>query len=595
MKGRNSVIGKIVNIDNNFVDIELDKNISIDSIKALINYHVVFDNGTIKVVGEVISVRTDSASINLIGEISNGIFYSGISKKPFFGSSCRYITLEEISIIIGSKSGEKTINIGRMPQYDGYKVNVSTSGFFSNHIAILGNTGSGKSYGLTRILQNLFIDPNSIPKKSNLFIFDAYGEYHSAFSFLNNNSETHFKIFTTKISKFENVNEELLRIPLWLLDVDDYSLLLGATSVTQLPIIEKALKLVGVFCKEEKDVIVYKNDIIARALLEIMYSGGTPNQTRDQILAVLNTFNTSELNLDTKVVVPGWIRTLRQCLLIDKDGKLSEIQLVTQFLQSYVKEGLELSLPDGSFSYNLKHLEDAFNFAFISEGLLKNNKVYEEANVLRVRLHTLANSDNRHLFIYEQFVNKEQFINGLINVKTGGRAQIINFNISHVDDRLAKTIVKLLSKMLFEYGLSIEDRGAFPVHLIIEEAHRYVQKDSDLDIIGYNIFERIAKEGRKYGTILVLMSQRPSEISETAISQCSNFLMYRMQHPKDLNYVKEMIPNISEDTMNKFKLLQPGTCIAFGVAFKIPILLRMDLPNPPPYSQNANINKYWYE
>lgn len=589
------MIGKIINIDNNYVDVELDKSISLDSIKGLINYHVVFDNGTNKVVGEVISIRVDSATINLIGEISNEVFYSGISKKPFFNSACRYITIDEIAIIIGSKTGDKTINIGRMPQYDGYKVNVPISSFFSNHMAILGNTGSGKSYGVSRILQNLFIDPNSIPKKSNLFIFDAYGEYHSALTVLNNNPQTHFKVFTTRIKEFENVNEELLRIPLWLLDVDDYALLLGATSVTQLPVIEKALKLVGVFCKKEEDVITYKNDIIARALLEILYSGGTPNQTRDQIFAVLTTFKTAQLNLDTKVIIPGWTRTLRQCLLIDKDGKLSEIQLITQFIQSFIKEGLELHLPDGTLKYTLEDLKDAFDFAFISEGLLKNNKVYEEVNVLRVRLHSLINSDNKHLFMYDEFVNKEQFINGLVNVKTGGRAQVVNFNISHVDDRLAKTIVKLMSKMLFDYSVCMEERAAFPVHLIIEEAHRYVQKDSDVDVIGYNIFERIAKEGRKYGVILMLLSQRPSEISETTISQCSNFLMFRMQHPRDLHYVKEMIPNMSEDTMNKFKLLQPGTCVAFGTSFKIPLLLRIDLPNPPPYSQNANINKYWYE
>ncbi len=587
------MIGKIININNNLVDISLD--LPIESIKSLINFHVVFDNENLKIVGEVHSIGMQKASISLIGEINNGVFYSGISKKPYFGASCRYITVEEIAIIIGSKSGEKVVNIGRMPQYDGYKVNVPISSFFSNHLAILGNTGSGKSYGLTRIIQNLFGDPNSVPKKSNLFIFDAYGEYHNALTFLNNNPDTHFKIYTTKVSKFENVNEELLRIPLWLLDVDDYALLLGATSITQLPIIEKALKLVSIFCREESQVIVYKNDIIASALLEIMYSGGTPMQIRDQIFAVLTNFKTADLNLETKVAIPGWIRTLRQCLIIDKDGKIADIQLVTEFLQSFVKEGLELSLPDGTYPYTLAHLKEAFDFAFISEGLLKNNKVYEEANVLRVRLHSLINSDYKDIFDHKEFLNREQYINKLVTTKMNERAQVVNFNINHVDDRLAKTIVKLLSKMLFEYSVSIEERAAFPVHLILEEAHRYVQNDDDINILGYNIFERIAREGRKYGVILILMSQRPSEISETAISQCANFLMYRMQHPRDLNYVKEMIPNISEDTMNKFRLLQPGTCIAFGVAFKIPVLLRMDLPNPPPHSQNANINKYWYE
>ena len=128
----------------------------------------------------------------------------------------------------------------------------------------------------------------------------------------------------------------------------------------------------------------------------------------------------------------------------------------------------------------------------------------------------------------------------------------------------------------------------------MEEAHRYVQNDNDINILGYNIFERITKEGRKYGIIIGMISQRPSEISETAISQCTNFLVFRMQHPKDLRYVREMIPNISEEIVDKFKVLQPGTCMAFGSAFKIPLLIKLDLPNPPPYSQNTDIESRWY-
>jgi hypothetical protein len=134
-----------------------------------------------------------------------------------------------------------------------------------------------------------------------------------------------------------------------------------------------------------------------------------------------------------------------------------------------------------------------------------------------------------------------------------------------------------------------------PFHIILEEAHRYVQNDNDINVLGYNIFERITKEGRKYGTILGMISQRPSELSETAISQCTNFFVFRIQHPRDLRYIKEMIPNISEEVLDKFKVLQPGSCMAFGSAFKIPLLLKLDLPNPAPESQNTDIGKCWYK
>ena len=422
-------------------------------------------------------------------------------------------------------------------------------------------------------------------------MFDAYGEYNNTFKF---NDKVVSKIYNTKVTQFEDVNMELLKIPLWLLDVDDYALLLGATKTSQLPIIEKALKLVSIFSKTEDEIITYKNDIIARALVELLYSGGTPSQIRDQVFAVLTSFNTKDLNLDAKVVVPGWTRPLRQCLIIDKDGKLPEMQLIGEFFNSFIKEGLELTLPDGTFPYTLEHLNHAFDFALISEGILKSDKVYDDNHVLKVRLESLINGDYSEFFNVDTYMTKEQYIKSLVTTKVGEKVQIINFNISYVDDRFAKILVKLISKQLFLYSTKLDNRASFPVHILLEEAHRYVQNDSDIDILGYNIFERITKEGRKYGVILGMVSQRPSEISETAISQCTNFLVFRMQHPRDLEYIREMVPNVTDEIVSKFKILQPGSCMAFGSAFKLPLQLKLDMPNPTPLSQNIDISKSWY-
>ena len=113
-------------------------------------------------------------------------------------------------------------------------------------------------------------------------------------------------------------------------------------------------------------------------------------------------------------------------------------------------------------------------------------------------------------------------------------------------------------------------------------------------MLGYNIFDRITKEGRKYGIILGLISQRPSELSETAISQCSNFLIFRMMHPKDIKYIEEMIPNITKEIVNKLRILSPGICIAFGAAFNIPVMIAIQIPDPLPESENTNITNSWY-
>ena len=131
-------------------------------------------------------------------------------------------------------------------------------------------------------------------------------------------------------------------------------------------------------------------------------------------------------------------------------------------------------------------------------------------------------------------------------------------------------------------------------HILLEEAHRYVQHDIDIELFGYNIFERIAKEGRKYGVLLGLISQRPSEISETAISQCSNFLVFKMFHPKDLEFINSILPNINSNLINRLKTFHSGTCVTYGTAFKMPTIINVDTPDPGPLSQNVDITNTWY-
>ena len=482
--------------------------------------------------------------------------------------------------------------LGTSPIYEGVKINVDVNDFFSNHFAIFGSTGSGKSCSVARILQNLFTKPTFIPYRSSVFIFDAYGEYHTAFENLHNViPEINFKYYTTNTD--EDMNK-ILRIPLWLLDVDDIALLLECDKPSQLPIIEKALKLVTVFARDEKDVIKHKNDIIARAMLDIFTSGKNPAQIRDQIFSILSYYNTSELNLETKIFQPGYTRPLKQCLLIDKEGKIRDMELVITFIQKFLDDSLELNLPDGTFKYTLEDLKSALDFALISEGILKSEKVFDDYNVLKVRLHSLVTGEYKEYFNYPNFISKEQYIKELLSAPNDRKAQIINFNINYVDDRFAKTITKIYSKMLFNYSKELKNRASIPFHIILEEAHRYVQNDNDVNLLGYNIFDRITKEGRKYGVLLGLISQRPSELSDTSISQCSNFLIFNILHPIDLNYMKEMVPSITDEIVKKLKTLQAGNCIAFGSGFKVPVFIKFDMPNPAPSSNSCDIKKTWF-
>lgn len=588
------MLGKIIEIKDNYVTVKLA--IDINKQPNLTNLHVVFENGNKKIVGEILNVNQVTMLIAIVGEFTGDIFTSGVSSKPSFASTVRIIKFEELELILGRQqlsSGQAYFGLSNV--YDNYKINIDINSFFSNHFAILGNSGAGKSFSVSGIIQRLFSIPQLSPVGANIFLFDAYGEYTRAFSNITNiNPVLHYKVYTTNTS-FEA--DEILRIPPWLLDVDDLALLLDVSTPNQLPIIEKALKLVPVLSSSSGDVIKYKNDIIARALEDILLSGDDSTKIRDHVTAVLTKFHTEQLNLESQIVEPGYVRTLKQCLFIDKTGKMQEMELVVTFIRGFIDDSLDIdTMPNKSVYYNLRNLEEALEFALISEGILKSERVYDLANVLGVRLHTLINSKEGQLFECDHYVTKTEFLRELLtDVKTGGKCQIVNFNISYIDDRMAKIITKIISKMLFSIATENPTRGSIPFNIVIEEAHRYVMKDRDTEILGYNIFERIAKEGRKYGVLLGLITQCPSELSDVIVAQCSNFVILRMVHPKDLNYIKDMVPNVTTEMILQLKNLKPGNCIAFGSAFKIPTSMYMEKPNPEPLSNNVDINGIWYQ
>lgn len=589
------MIGKIEEIIDNSVTIKLD--IDINEQPNLVNLHVVFEDGSgKKVVAEIANVNQTKMFANVVGEINDGRFTPGASSKPSFKSKVRLITMDELELLYGKQeTAFGYTNFGTSNVYEGYKINVPINEFFNAHFSILGNSGAGKSCTVASILQKLFTSSPTPPINSALFFFDAYGEYTHAFGDLHkHNPALNYKAYTTNVI---DPDCEILRIPPWLLDVDDLALLLDANSPAQLPILEKTLKLVPILTGNSSVVIKRKNDIIARALQDILLSGNDSTKIRDQVIAVLTKFNTPELNLESTIAQPGYVRTLKQCLYVDKSGKMQEMELVVEFIRGYISEEQEeISEADMNKFYTLSDLELAMEFALISEGILKSDKVFDTANVMSVRLHTLATGDNRYYFSYPNYVTRDQFVDSLLlDTKTGTRAQIVNFNINYIDDRMAKVITKILSRMFFLKASTTKPRGSLAYHVIIEEAHRYVQHDGDIELLGYNIFERISKEGRKYGVFLALITQRPSELSDTCVSQCMNFVILRTLHPVDLQYIKEMVPNVSAEIVLQLKNLKPGNCIAFGSAFQVPTSMYIDLPNPRPLSNNVDLETVWYK
>jgi hypothetical protein len=583
------MIGKIVSIKNNIVYVSLQVNIY--DMANIIGKYVTFDN---KYIGEIACMSSNLLEVNLVGEIADGKFITGNLVMPRFGSECRLTTKEEIDTIYGVANDADIIRVGKSYIYDNYPVCLNIGTFFANHFAILGNSGSGKSYFVSRLLQGVFYDARRLPINTNILLFDAFGEYQQAFNSINQvNPSLNYRVFT---SDLRDGNFEKILIPFWFLSVDDLCVLLDVDDTRQIRILEKALKLVAYFCgHSDGNTKDQKNDIVARSLLDIIFSGVNHNEVRNKITTVLSKFSTDEINLEVNLTKGGWTRNIRQCIAIDEQGKFADIEIVVSYLEQFCQGDFELTFPDGSFMYTIKDFYTALEFALISEGVFSSNKIFDYANVLKVRLNSLINSDYVNYFDCDRYMDRNDFLRYILYKNGTQKCQIVNFNISHVDDRFAKAIVKIYSKMIFDYVTLLPNRASFPFHIVLEEAHRYVQNDIDTKILGYNIFDRIAKEGRKYGILLGLITQRPSEISETTISQCSNFAIFKMFNQTDIRFVHEMVPGITDSTMDKIKTLTPGNCMMFGTAFKMPILTSVDRPNPTPNSDSCDIGRTWYQ
>ena len=555
----------------------------------LMNLHLVFEDADKKILGEVDDVDGGLVKARFLGEIVGNRLLGGTIRKPSLDAKIRIIDSSEIPLITGTDTSGY-MELGLSPLYDGTKVFLDVNNFFSNHFAIFGNTGSGKSCGVSRLFQNMFHDQRLNPYKANIIIFDSSGEYYNAFSNLNTiNSSYNYRFITT--NEIEGKGEKL-RLPIYLLNRDDLALLLQCTSHSQLPIIERMLKLALVFSQNDMDAQAYKNHLIAKAIVNILYTNETAPNKRNEIFSILASCSTDEFNLEAPVQGVGYVRKFRECFLIDNSGNFTESVLLQEYVNSFIKDEYDDYEPHSGVFFNLDTLEKALNFTLISEGWLRNEQTYGDSVTIRVRLHSLIVGENAKYFDVPDYVSLESFLSSLL-INNGRKYQIVNINLSDIDDEFAKVLVKIYSRLIFDFAKALKNRGSIPFHIILEEAHRYIQADHDRFLFGYNIFERIAKEGRKYGVILGIITQRPVELSDNVISQCTNFLIFKLNHPADIKYIREMVPHITDEIIEKQKSLQPGTCLGFGLGFRIPLVVKMEMPDPSPLSGNCDVVSIW--
>lgn len=532
--------------------------------------------------------------LNLIGEIVGDKFCFGVSKMPLIFSTVYMISQkelitmlevgeEEIRVSAETDSTRKILlTIGKSVVFPDYEVKVNIDKFFGFHFAVFGNTGSGKSNTIARILQNIFEKQNYSAKGAKFVIIDSNGEYNKAFSKLNElNSNIKHSLLST-----DEVGEKKFEIPVWALSADDWATLLHASEKIQIPVLKRAIDIARIFYNCEVDDVNIKNHILASTLLGIIQSSDTSPSKSDKLKAIVTKFKTNDISMSSIIKDD---KTLGDLIGINYGSMIDEAGVIS-FLMTFLNaQEISDNILKAMVPYSLSDFIKAVEFATLYEGSISSQRIQEYTSTLMTRLQSLQDGVQGRIFSKTEFNTVEEYIKSLL-----GENQIVDLDISSLDDSSAEVVTKVLAKLILDYLKGREVKAETPINFIIEEAHRFIKNDTNYGVIGYNIFERIAKEGRKFGMLLGISSQRPSELSKTVVSQCSNFIIHRVQNPDDLQYLSKMVPYINNNMIDILTYIQTGNALVFGSAINLPTLTQFDQANPATDSGNAKISEKWY-
>lgn len=532
--------------------------------------------------------------LNLLGEIVGDKFCFGVSKMPLIFSTVYMISQKELITML--EVGEEEIRvseetdstrkilltIGKSVVFPDYEVKVNIDKFFGFHFAVFGNTGSGKSNTIAKILQNIFEKQNYSAKGAKFVIIDSNGEYNKAFSKLNElNSNIKHSLLST-----DEVGEKKFEIPVWALSADDWATLLHASEKTQIPVLKRAIDIARIFYNCEVDDVNIKNHILASTLLGIIQSSDTSPSKSDKLKAIVTKFKTNDISMSSIIKDD---KTLGDLIGINYGSMIDEAGVIS-FLMTFLNaQEISDNILKAMVPYSLSDFIKAVEFATLYEGSISSQRIQEYTSTLMTRLQSLQDGVQGRIFSKTEFNTVEEYIKSLL-----GENQIVDLDISSLDDSSAEVVTKVLAKLILDYLKGGEVKAETPINFIIEEAHRFIKNDTNYGVIGYNIFERIAKEGRKFGMLLGISSQRPSELSKTVVSQCSNFIIHRVQNPDDLQYLSKMVPYVNNNMIDRLTYIQTGNALVFGSAINLPTLTKFDQANPATDSGNAKISEKWY-
>lgn len=490
-----------------------------------------------------------------LGTIQDGEFIRGGDTLSIPPTSVSPTKPEDMKVIFESSVNEqvKFIFSKLINHQSDIEIPVDGNKFFNKHIAVVGSTGSGKSHTISSLLQHVINskDENySGLNDSHIIIFDLHSEYKSAFPNAN----------------YLDISN--LKLPYWLLNSSELEEILLDTgerdNYNQASIFRQLVTENKKVHNEDSEKIFYDSPLKFRI---------------EEILNAL--FNIKNETVHSK--------TPNTYMLIENDQDQESESGLTMTNEEKIRKYFT-----ERFKFKPTKSQSISKGAY-ADGTLEKFFLRFDSKVRDERLDFLFNSDNYNLTLID-------VLKQILGYKDDNKSNITILDLSGIPFEVLSITVSLISRLLFDYGYfykkafqeNTTTNNNTPFLLVYEEAHKYAPKS---DLVKYRsalqAIERIAKEGRKYGITLLLATQRPSEISETIFSQCSNFIAMRLTNPNDQNYITRLLPDTLGNMVSKLPTLRAGEALLLGESVTMPLFVKINKCYPEPSSNDIPYFELW--
>lgn len=566
-------------------------------------------------------------SVNPLGvlkqpENDEFVFHRGVNVFPSVGDVVYLPTEKQLRAIIES-GGKKNVQIGTSPFAESAKVYVDPDKLFGRHLAILGNTGSGKSCSVAGLVRWSLEEAKKKSEKepnARFIILDPNGEYKKTFKDL-----TNVKYYSVNA---ENA-EQKLNVPLWFWNSKEWGSFAQASGKTQRPILRRALKEIktasihndSTDLNGEKStfrrflsyqLVRIKNDIVTNYIKEEPKKFGN---YLESILVDLDSYANRIRDCSEDIEnISSAVESCKQTTYSPFQSSGKTVHNYTPFAECSVEpvvDAIDLLLhklggliceqgpsEDCPLPYKGSALADHIQQLSIQE------KVSQYLDFLVLRIRSLIADEKTKQIVEGTELTLTDWLNTYIG-SDSSNGSITVIDMSLVPAELIHILTSVIARMTFEalqrYRKLSPDGKCLPTVLVMEEAHTFIKKYTDesenqsaADIC-CQVFEKIAREGRKFGLGLVLSSQRPSELSPTVLSQCNTFLLHRISNDKDQELVLKLVPDNQRGLLRDLPSLPSQNAILLGWASELPMLVKMrTLPGKQrPQSEDPDFWDVW--